>query len=77
MTFVEVVRSKYRTAVSFRHGSTQHDTFNSHRWKEEMDSLLDFEDCDDEDQSQYRLYRDNPLDFGYFLDTIISKGKCC
>ncbi len=69
---MEIIKSKYRKAVSFRHGASQRDIVTSDKWKdvdceEILDSMEEFSDT-------HQLFDPNPLEFGYFLDTITSKG---
>ena len=73
VTFLEVIRSKYRKAVSFRHGATQQEVLTSPKWEEE-DRRHEVQDFLVDHPSGYYLFDENPLDFGYFLDTITSEG---
>ncbi len=69
MTFLEVIKSKYRKAVSFRHGASQQDIVTSTKWLDCYE-----EEYAIEEYPEYSLYNDNPLEFGYYLDTIYFKG---
>ena len=69
MTFLEVIKSKYRKAVSFRHGASQQDIVAS-------DKLLDSVDAPEEyPDTPYPLFSVNPLESGYFLDSITCRGQ--
>ena len=69
MAFLEVIKSKYRKAVSFRHGASQQDIVTSTKWLDCCE-----EEYAMEEYSEYSLYNGNPLEFGYFLDSIYIKG---
>lgn len=71
VTFMELIRRK---AVSFRNGMTQQEVLTSSRW-EEVDRRVEILDyLADHPESEYEIFDENPLDFGYYLDTISATG---
>lgn len=72
MTFLEKIHSHYSSNVSFRcfdQGHILTSALDDHdRMHEVEDSLLE--------NSLYRIFPENPLHFGFFLDTITT-GKLC
>ncbi len=74
VNFLEIVRSRYRKAVSFKHGATQHEilSYGQEQGREEKQEIVDY--LSTALDEKYHLFNENPLEFGYYLDTITSDG---
>lgn len=73
-----MIKSKYRKAVSFRHGATQQEVLTSPKWEDvdRREELLDY--LSDHPDSEYDLFDENPLEFGDHLDAIrTTEGIIC
>ena len=67
VSFVERIISQYTTNVSFRSGMTQDSILQSRL--EDRDRMYEVQESLS-DNSSYRLFPENPLQLGFYLETI-------
>ena len=67
VSFVERIISQYTTNVSFRSGMTQDSILQSRL--EDRDHMYEVQESLS-DNSSYRLFPENPLQLGFYLETI-------